>query len=79
MITTKTRRRTMRRRVFAARETVVSLTREATRVARPITRRSIANASANAITSVIRAEIHSPLLSQNVSSMGPILPVFAAA
>ena len=34
MIATKTSRRTIRSRVFAARETVVSLTRDATRVAR---------------------------------------------
>ena len=76
MIATKTSRRTIRRRVIAARETVVSVTREATRVARPITKRSTMKAIANVISSVIPAEIQSPLESQNVSSTGPILPVF---
>ena len=75
MIATKTSRRTIRSRVFAARETVASLTLEATRVARPITNRSTMKAIAKAIRSVIAAEIQSPLESQKVSSMPTILPV----
>ena len=76
MIAAKTSRRTIRSRVIAARETVVSVTREATLVARPITKRSTMKAIANVISSVIPAEIQSPLESQNVSSTDPILPVF---
>ena len=79
MIAAKTSRRIIRRRVFAARETVVSLTREATRVALPITTRSTKNATAKVISRVIAAEIQSPFASQNVSSTGPILPSFAVA
>ena len=75
MIATKTSRRTIRSRVFAARETVVSLTLEATLVARAMTKRSTMKAIANVITSVIAAEIQSPLESQKVSSTAPILPV----
>ena len=78
MIAAKTSLRTIRSRVIAARETVVSLTRDATRVARPITNRSTMNAIANVITSVIPAEIQSPLDSQKVCSTGPILPVLVA-
>ena len=53
MIAAKTSRRTIRSRVAVARETLVSLTFDATRVARAITKRSTTNATANATTSVI--------------------------
>ena len=79
MIAAKTSRRTIRSRVWVAREIVVSDTRSATLVARPMTRRSTMKATARAISTVMTAEIQSPLESQKLSSTGPILPVLPRA